>query len=232
MDAGVGGANSLAALRRAGEANPAVRLLTVVASDMRAGADFERLDIDPVGGALLIDEPPEAVGADALTRTLSLIDQAEANDRQAAQQAARNLPFAKELLDLPAPVRDAGLKALRRRRWSFGGFGIKRLPLIASGGAIIELVRVEPGRGAAEHDHTAEELTLVLTGTYNDGHARYEPGEISHAAPGFMHAPCAEPGELCYLMLISFGPAVFTGQFGLLQRLIGFPWQPTPAETL
>ena len=232
MDAGVGGANSLAALRRAGEANPAVRLLTVVASDMRAGADFERLDIDPVGGALLIDEPPEAVGADALTRTLALIDQAEANDRHAAQQAVRNLPFAKELLDLPASVRDAGLKALQRRRWSFGGFGIKRLPLIASGGAIIELVRVEPGRGAAEHDHTAEELTLVLTGAYNDGHARYEPGEISHAAPGFMHAPCAEPGELCYLMLISFGPARFTGQIGLLQRLIGFPWQPKPAETL
>ena len=232
MDAGIGEQATLKALRRVGEANAAVRLLVEAATEMRSGADFERLDIDPVGGALLVDEPPEAVGADALTRTLALIEQAEANDRLAARQAARNLPFAKELLELPASVRDAGLKALRRRRWSFGGFGIKRLPLIASGGAIIELVRVEPGRGAAEHDHTAEELTLVLTGAYNDGHARYEPGEISHAAPGFMHAPCAEPGELCYLMLISFGPARFTGQIGLLQRLIGFPWQPKPAETL
>ena len=232
MDADVGEQATLKALRRVGEANAAVRLLVDAATDMRAGADFERLDIDPVGGALLVDEPPEAVGADALTRTLALIDQAEANDRQAAHQVALNPPFAKELLDLPAPVRDAGLKALQRRRWSFGGFGIKRLPLIASGGAIIELVRVEPGRGAAEHDHTAEELTLVLTGAYNDGHARYEPGEISRAAPGLMHAPCAEPGELCYLMLISFGPARFTGQIGLLQRLTGFPWQPKPAETL
>ncbi len=233
MNAGVGEQATLKALRRVGEDNAAVRLLVDAATDMRAGADFERLDIDPVGGALLVDEPPEAVGADALTRTLALIEQAEANDRHATQQATRNLPFAKELLDLPAPVRDAGLKALqRRRRWSFGGFGIKRLPLIASGGALIELVRVEPGRGAAEHDHTAEEMTLVLTGAYNDGHARYKPGEISHAAPGFTHAPCAAPGELCYLMLVSFGPARFTGQIGLLQRLTGFPWQPKPAETL
>ena len=72
---------------------------------------------------------------------------------------------------------------------------------------------------------------LVLTGAYNDGHARYAPGEISRAEPGFLHAPRAEPGELCYLMLISFGPARFTGQFGLMQRLTGFPWQPKVDET-
>ena len=136
---------------------------------MRAGADFERLDVDPIGGALLVDETAEELDANALTRTLALVDQAEAKDRQAAQQAARSLPFADELMALPAPVRDAGLRALQRRRWSFGGFGIKRLPLIASGDAIVELVRVEPGRGAAEHDHTADELTLVLTGAYSDG---------------------------------------------------------------
>ena len=147
------------------------------------------------------------------------------------QQVHTGGPHAGELLGLPAPVRDAGLKALGRRGWSFGGLGIKRLPLVASGGAITELVRVEPGRGAAEHDHTADELTLVLTGAYNDGHAHYGPGEISRAGPGFLHAPRAEPGELCYLMLISFGPARFTGQIGLIQRFTGFPWQPKVDET-
>jgi len=224
MAAGVGGRTSLAALRRAGAANAAVRLLAATATEMRAVETFARLEMDPIGGALLADEAPAPLDDQSLARTLARIENGEAADLRAAQLA--DGPDERELLGLPAPVRDAGLKALRWRGWSFGGFGIRRLPLIASGGAITELVRVEPGFGAAEHDHTAEELTLVLTGAYNDGDARYDPGEISRAGPGFLHAPRAEPGELCYLLLISFGPARFTGRFGLLQRLTGFPWQP------
>jgi len=231
MVADLGKGLSLEALRRAGEANAAVRLLAQAATEVRAGADFAALDADPIGGALLVDEAPVALDDQSLARALARIEDDEAADLRAAQLAGRGGAFAQELLGLPAPVRDAGLKALDRRGWSFGGFGIRRLPLVASGGATAELVRVEPGFGAAEHDHTADELTLVLTGAYNDGHARYAPGEISRASPGFLHAPSAEPGKLCYLMLISFGPARFTGQFGLLQRLTGFPWQPRAGET-
>jgi putative transcriptional regulator len=230
MGAEIGEATSLSALRQVGAANAAVRLLAKAATEMRAGSDFAAQAADPIGGELLARQTPAPLGEHALERTLALIDSADAADRWAVQQVRTGRPHADELLGLPAPVRDAGLKALRRQGWSFGGFGIKRLPLVAGGGAIAELVRVEPGHGAAEHDHTADELTLVLTGAYSDGHARFEPGEISRAAPGLLHAPRAEPGALCYLMLISFGPARFTGQIGLLQRLMGFPWQPKVDE--
>ncbi len=226
MDAGVGMDGSLQALMRAGEANKAVRLLAATAVELRAGPDFIQQPADPLGGALLTDETPASLDAGALASTLSLIDQAEAAERQAVGMALENRPFAQELLSLPAPVRDAALRSLRRRNWSFGGIGIKRLPLAAAGGAITELVRVEPGRGAAEHGHVADEMTLVLTGAYSDGHGLYRPGELSYAGPGLMHTPKAEPGELCYLMLTAFGQARFTGQIGLLQRLTGFPWQP------
>jgi len=232
MGAEIGESRSLRALRWAGEANSAVRLLARAATEMRASADFAALDADPLGGVLLAQETPTALGEQALTQTLAVIDSADAADRWAACQARAGRPHARELLGLPASVRDAGLRALSRRGWSFGGFGIRRLPLVASGGATAELVRVEPGYGAAEHDHTADELTLVLTGAYNDGHTRCAPGEVSHATPGFLHSPRAEPGELCYLMLISFGPARFSGQIGLLQRLTGFPWRPKVDEAL
>jgi len=226
MKAGVGMDGSLRSLRRAGEANKAVRLLAATAVELRAGAGFLQTPADPLSGALLADETPAMLDEDSLEGALSLIDQAEAAERQAARMARENRPFAQELLTLPAPVRDAALKSLQRRNWSFGGFGIRRLPVAASGGAITELVRVEPGRGAAEHDHVADEMTLVLTGAYSDGHGLYRPGELAYAGPGFMHVPQAEPGDLCYLMLTAFGQARFTGQIGLLQRLIGFPWQP------
>jgi putative transcriptional regulator len=226
MNAGVGMDGSLRSLIHAGEANKAVRLLADVAVELRAGADFMHKPADPLGGALLADETPASLDANALATTLALIDQAEAAERRAVGMALENRPFAQELLTLPAPVRDAALQSLRRRNWSFGGFGIKRLPLAASGGAITELVRVEPGRGAAEHGHVADEMTLVLTGAYSDGRGLYRPGELAYAGPGFMHVPQAEPGEICYLMLTAFGQAKFTGQIGLLQRLTGFPWQP------
>jgi putative transcriptional regulator len=84
-------------------------------------------------------------------------------------------------------------------------------------------MRIEPGRGVAEHDHEDDELTLVLTGAYNDGEWAYGPGDVSLARPGFSHTPRAEPGEVCYVLVAFKGAPRFKGLFGLAQRLFGFP---------
>jgi putative transcriptional regulator len=218
--------DSLQSLLQLGESNPAVHLLAVTALQSRASADFARPPTDPFGGVFLADETPATLKTDGLAGALARIGQAEAASQAAAGLAREGRRYADELLELPAPARDAALKSLRKRSWSFGGIGIRRLPLAASQGAITELVRVEPGFGAAEHDHTGDELTLVLTGAYGDGHGAYQPGEISHAGAGFVHTPRAEFGGVCYLMLSTFGEAKFTGRIGVLQRFTGFPWQP------
>jgi putative transcriptional regulator len=127
---------------------------------------------------------------------------------------------------LPAPLREAAVEALKHRRWTFGGFGIRRLALAAGDGTLAELLRVEPGRGAADHDHADDEITLVVTGAYRDSTGLYQPGDISLARPGFSHAPRAEPTDVCYLLAVTYGPPKFSGRFGLLQRAIGFPWTP------
>ena len=88
-------------------------------------------------------------------------------------------------------------------------------------------MRIEPGFGAALHDHAAEELTLILTGAYHDGHARYAAGDLSVARPGFTHVPVAEAGQICYVLAVSYGPPKFHGVFGLAQKLLGFPWTKT-----
>jgi putative transcriptional regulator len=126
-------------------------------------------------------------------------------------------------------VREAALEALAHDRWRFGSPGLRRLPL-DMGGTHCELMRIEPGHGAAEHDHDGDELTLILTGAYSDGHAHYEPGDVSVAGRGFTHEPKASPGEICYVLAVTYGPARFKGLIGVLQRLIGFPWTPKPAS--
>jgi putative transcriptional regulator len=85
------------------------------------------------------------------------------------------------------------------------------------------LMRIEPGVGVFGHDHAGDEVTLILTGAYNDGHARFGPGDVSLARPGLVHAPRAEPGAVCYVLAASDGPPRLQGLPGLVQRIIGRP---------
>jgi putative transcriptional regulator len=203
--------------------NRAVDLLARTTFAMRADADFMVRDDDLASAVFLAEEQPAGLAPDALNRVLGQIDAGEAADRE-ARSALAGQAFGDELAALPEPVRDAALDALDRKgRWSFAGFGIQRLPLFTDDGAWAVLMRIEPGHGVAEHDHEDEELTLVLTGAYNDGDAAYGPGDVAVAGPGFSHTPTAEPGEVCYVLLAFKGAPKFKGVFGLVQRLFGFP---------
>jgi putative transcriptional regulator len=205
--------------------DPAIGLLAQTTAAMRADADYFRREDDVASGLFLAAEAPAGLSDDALNRALARIDAVSDLDQRAAEQTAGD-ERAAELRALPSPLREAALEALKHRGWTFGGFGIRRLALMAGDGTEAELMRVEPGFGAAEHDHAAEELTLIVTGAYDDGHGRYQAGDLSVAKPGFSHAPKAEMGEVCYLLAVTYGPPKFHGAFGLLQGALGFPWTP------
>ena len=209
--------------------DPAVALLARTTAVMRADADYFHRESDVASGVLLAAESPASLGDDALASVLARIDEDAAGDRRAAEQVRGGDARVAELAALPSPLREVALEASMRRRWSFGGFGIRRLALTAGDGTQAELLRVEPGYGAAEHDHAADELTLILTGAYHDGHGRYRPGDLSLARPGFAHAPKADPGAVCYLLAVTYGPPKFLGAFGVLQSTLGFPWTPALA---
>jgi putative transcriptional regulator len=205
---------SLGELFETRKADPAIDLLARTTAAMRADPDY------------LASEAPAGLAEDALARALAKIDAEAALDESAAKQIDADDPKMAELLALPSPLREAALEALKHRGWTFGGFGIRRLALMDGDGTQAELMRVEPGFGAAHHDHQAEELTLIVTGAYDDGHDRYQAGDLSVAGPGFSHAPKAEMGEVCYLLAVTYGPPRFLGAFGVLQSALGFPWMP------
>lgn len=211
--------------------DPAIRLLARTTAAMRTDADYFRREDDVAGGLFLTEEAPTGLSEDAFAKALARIDQDAAKDRQAQERAqASRDPRLAELQTLPSPLREAALEALEHRSWTFGGFGIRRLALISKDGALAELIRVEPGFGAAEHDHQGDEFTLVVTGAYRDRHGVFQPGDLAHARPGDRHTPRAEPGAVCYLMLVSYGTPKFTGRIGWLQRTTGFPWAPAIDE--
>jgi len=199
--------------------DPAIRLLADTIANLRADADFEALPTDLAAGALLSEETPISLDSDALDTVLARIDAASHLDTAAKTRAAKG-KWADEIAALPSPLREAALEALDHSDWQFLAFGIRRLPLRIKGGGFAELMRVEPGAGVADHDHAADELTLIVTGGYHDGHAHYGAGEVSLAQPDFVHAPKADPGEVCYLLAVTYGPSKFQGVFGVVQKLV------------
>jgi putative transcriptional regulator len=205
------------------QGDPAIRLLAETAATVRADAEFLQRSSDIASATFFAKETPVPLDEGALEQVLARIELHSDLDRHAKDAAADKA----EISALPSPVREAAFAALKKRGWRFGGFGIRRLPLLAGRDTQAELMRIEPGHGAARHNHDADELTLVLTGAYDDGHARYAAGDISLARPGFSHLPTAEAGEVCYVLAVTYGPPKFDGLFGFLQRTIGFPWSPT-----
>jgi putative transcriptional regulator len=213
---------SLTGVFEAGRDNRAIDLLARTTFAMRADAGFVERDDDLAAAVFLADEEPAALAADALASVLDRIDAAEALDRRARAGAPGGVRA--EIAELPSPLREAVLQAMaERHRWTFAGLGIQRLILFTDGDQHAVLLRIEPGHGAADHDHEGEELTLVVTGAYHDGHAAYRPGDVSIARPGFVHTPKAEPGDVCYALLAYSGAPRFRGAIGLAQRAFGYP---------
>lgn len=198
-----------------------MRVFLAAAASLRADPEWVTGPADPVGGALLEQEPAAAVDDGALDAVLARIDEADASPsahEAAARRAGRDLA---EILALPRPVRDAALEALKTHGWRPAGLGLRVLPIMEENGARLELLRIEPGSGPPAHDHAGEELTLVMTGAYADRSGRYGPGDISVKRAGEVHRPVAEPGEPCYALAISSGAPQFQGLLGAAQRLFG-----------
>lgn len=195
--------------------DPAQRLIAATAAAFHPEDDEARPLPLTLGGALLEAESAQAVASDALEAVLGRIETIE------AVEARPDHPLTREVLDLPAPVRDAALEAIGKgRTWKKAAPGIHLLPLPIGGEADTNLIRVQPGYGPPVHHHGGDEYALILTGAYHDGHALYRAGELHIAPAGLVHRPVAQPGEVCYVLGATYGSGLrFHGLLGLLQKL-------------
>lgn len=202
--------------------HPGLRLMEATAAVLRADTSAPGAS-DVLGGAFLEGEAPLPTADDAVDRALAQIDRLEAIDSRARAAAGRASRGLGEMLALPDPLREAVFEAMAAgRKWRFLGFGLRGLKLAVGGEGETELLRIEPGRGVAPHDHDGEEYTLVVTGAFHDGHEHFGPGDVNIARPGFVHAPLADEGEVCFALGVSLGGgARFEGAFGVFQRLSG-----------
>jgi putative transcriptional regulator len=193
-----------------GRAEPALRLLI---DSFMAMHDLSLDAGDALAGGLLEAEPPAALAPDALARVLAAIEQDDAVGEQKFVY--------RELIHLPASLRDAIGAAEADTGWRSAGLGIRKLRLGLGGEARAEIVRTEAGTRVPWHTHKGQEVTLCLSGGFSDGRGAYGPGDLSIADPTVRHQPRTDDDGPCFVLTVTDAGLKFEGLLGAIQKLVG-----------
>ncbi len=202
----------------AGRLRPADALVVAVHLERCAECRARLHGMQAVGGALLEEAEPLALGANALTQTLERIDAAPT----ALAPLARMAPAPLTLPDnTPWP---AGLRGCEVTpwRWMSPGRSFARLTLPCDAEAALFLLRIGEGLSMPRHTHRGTELTQVLCGSFHDGRERFGAGDFDAADESVLHQPAVEAGAECVCLAHVGGSLRFEGRIAsLVGRLIG-----------
>ncbi|MBB4955088.1 putative transcriptional regulator [Agrobacterium vitis] len=124
---------------------------------------------------------------------------------------------------LPEPLRSYLGSDADKLRWKPLGRGAYQIPIkTADGETSVRLLRIPAGKPVPEHSHGGRELTLVLKGSYHDGHARFARGDLEEADETLQHQPIADKGEDCICLAVTDAPLRFKSRLlRLVQPFLG-----------
>jgi putative transcriptional regulator len=147
---------------------------------------------DAAGGSLLDELEPVAL---ALPSWLT----------QTAQAPSANIGQAAGMAHV--------LSCLDQGRWkrNLAGMLVKPVP-----GVNAQLLKLEAGRSVPHHGHYGLELTLVLSGSFGDGHGVYRRGDLVIHDEDSEHQPCAVANSDCICLISQTAPVRLNGALGWL----------------
>jgi putative transcriptional regulator len=166
----------------------------------RAGLEAE----EAVGGAVLDQLAPAALGPDLRARTLARLDDAIGEPAPPARSGIFPGPLVQALGGHPP-------------RWRHLGGGIRQQILSADSEGSLRLLFIPPGTAVPEHGHRGLEMTQVLQGSFSDATGRFGVGDVQIADPDLDHIPTADPGQPCICLAATDAPLRFRS---LLPRLL------------
>lgn len=171
--------------------------------------ELERLNA--VGGEMMTEVSPAAIGADALDRVLARLDEpvAPAPATPPLDQETRTV--------VPRPLQRYLGGSLRTLPWHRVGrmFEEVRLPLRGSG-VKATLMRIKPGQIMPRHSHSGLEHTLVLAGGYQDNGEAFRRGDYAELDCNNEHQPVADHDGECLCLVVLDAPVRLSGFVGRL----------------
>lgn len=166
---------------------------------------------DAVGGSLIDATSGVEMSDDSLQRILARIDRPSEQDAGAAERCAVTSGA------LPTPLQSYVGGDLESVRWRPIGMGVRQAILPTSPGATARLLCIPAGAAMPNHSHHGRELTMVLTGAFNDADAHFARGDVEFADDQVQHHPTADIGEDCICLVVTDAPLRFNG---LLHRIV------------
>lgn len=157
--------------------------------------DFARLE--SLGGQLISEIDPAAMGQQALAHTLARLESP--------------LPPS-----TPSPMR-RGLDQLlsdAKRRWVAPGVWTARIDTPHNKADRVFLLKVAPGATTARHSHAGAEFTLVLEGALKDDGVIYHAGDFVERDASHTHQPKVHGETPCLCLFATEGRLVPTDIVG------------------
>lgn len=168
----------------AGALAPAFRLLVDVHLDMREEGRVFTNHADAIGGAFLERITPAPMSSTPLP--------VGAGEKPAE---AETFDAVRSRITMAAEGPD-GLAW----RWRLPGLREHRLPLSGA-----SLLRIPAGRAMPRHGHDGQELTLILSGAFEDERGHYSAGEIVFADAAIEHRPRVTGDGECVCLVVESG---------------------------
>jgi putative transcriptional regulator len=169
-----------------------------------------------LGGEILGSLEGTSVSVNCRSKTLSMLDTATLHRFPKSPPSRSEVPD--PLGRLLGGVALADLKWKRRAP----GLALYDLPLSETSNARLFLMRIAPGSAMPEHGHGGEEITLILSGAYNDKFGRYAQGDVADLDESIEHQPIVETGLACICLVATEAPTRFKSwPARLLQPMIG-----------
>jgi len=111
---------------------------------------------------------------------------------------------------LPRPLRDYVGGDLAQIRWKMLGKGAAQLRIrTGDGDTQVRLLKIPAGKPVPEHSHRGRELTVVLSGAFNDGETLFVRGDVEDADDSVQHVPTATAEADCICLAVTEAPLRF-----------------------
>ena len=159
-------------------------------AEVAGGQMLETLDAEPATGA----------SWDAVRARLSTDSAAP----------AQTLALRSGTAVLPKPLRDYIGGDVDAIKWQPLGTGAAQLRLKTGDRETqVRLLRIPAGKPVPEHSHRGRELTVVLSGAFNDGQTLFARGDIEDADAEIQHIPTATLDADCICLAVTDAPLRF-----------------------
>ena len=170
-----------------------------------------------LGGAVLQEIAPVALSPGASN---NLLERLETDDRRTGDAEPAHSPRSDHDDDTLLPPAVASLLEvpLTEIKWKRAGRGIStfQIDLGDNAASKLFLMKIAAGRAVPEHGHAGQEVTLILSGAYNDECGRFARWDVADLDPEVEHQPVVEEDEDCICLVAVEKPALFKD---LLPRL-------------